>query len=224
MMLKLELYTGTMLQTNNMVIGNETDVIIVEASASLEKVVQAVARRKVHGILLTHGHWDHYQTLQELATSFDVPIFCSQGAKQKVLYTTERTPYMKMVPITLPEKSFCLVKHNQVLQFGFVQITVIATPGHTDCSVSYLVNGHLPPAELSFSKASPNVWQLNGSILLSGDTLFAGGQGRTDLPTGNQAQIEKSIANLLTLPFDMVVIPGHGNPTTIGNELNGYNL
>lgn len=97
----------------------------------------------------------------------------------------------------LPEATASL-SDGQVLEgCGF---RVIHTPGHTPGSASF--------------------YHEAGGILLSGDTLFAGGIGRTDLPGGDYQQIIDSLHKLLTLPDEVKVFPGHGMPTSIGNERN----
>ena len=89
--------------------------------------------------------------------------------------------------------------HAEVLSAGNLRITVLHTPGHTPGSLSL----YLPET----------------SLLLAGDTLFAGSVGRTDLPGGDMPRLLRSIHDtLLPLPEDTVVIPGHGPATTLGEE------
>jgi len=86
---------------------------------------------------------------------------------------------------------------GQALNLAGLKITVIHTPGHTSGGVCFLTSG----------------------MLFSGDTLFCGGIGRTDLPSGNHAQLKSSIKEkLFTLPPETEVFPGHGEKTSIGNE------
>lgn len=210
------LMQGSVLQTNNIIVGNETHVVLIESSVKLEKLKQAIGNRTVVAILLTHGHWDHYEQLQSVAEALDVPIYLTQEAHKKLLLTT-RTMYMKVVPIDLPIERFVFIKEGQVLDFGFEQFLVIETPGHTNCSVSFLIRPNQMPAllqELNFNQQT----SYDGAILLSGDTLFLGGQGRTDLPTGSQEDIEQSLQKLFLLPSELLVVPGHGKTTQIGKE------
>ncbi len=96
------------------------------------------------------------------------------------------------------------LQDNQVLMFGNMRFTVIATPGHTPGGVCFLLHTGT-----------------EADILFSGDTLFCRGVGRTDLPYGNTEQLFESIrTRLLTLPDNTIVYPGHGVVTTIGNEKN----
>jgi hydroxyacylglutathione hydrolase len=85
-----------------------------------------------------------------------------------------------------------------VIRFGAIELDVLHTPGHTEGSVCLL--------------------DADGGILFSGDTLFAGGWGRVDLPGGDPAAMVDSLGRLLTLDDHVRVYPGHGEDTTIGRE------
>jgi len=90
-------------------------------------------------------------------------------------------------------------KEGDSMAVGAIKLQVIETPGHTQGSIS--------------------LWMPSEKTLLAGDTLFCGGIGRTDLPGGDGRQILRSIRDkLLTLPEETIVIPGHGETTTIGRE------
>jgi hydroxyacylglutathione hydrolase len=84
------------------------------------------------------------------------------------------------------------------IRFGDIRVTVLHTPGHTEGSVCLLAP--------------------DDGVLYSGDTLFAGGWGRVDLPGGDPAQMVESLARLTTLEDPIRVLPGHGPATTIGRE------
>lgn len=86
------------------------------------------------------------------------------------------------------------------IKFGHERLKVIHTPGHTPGSCCFLIGEHL----------------------LSGDTIFSGGYGRTDLPGGSETLLFKSIDKLLKLPPETIVYPGHGATTTIGDEKRYY--
>ncbi len=148
------------------------------------------------GILLTHGHFDHIGAVNDLQRRFPgLPVYV--GEKDIPVLTH---PFNQMPPdypaITKPTNLVGLKEDDAI--DGLPGVQVIATPGHTPGGVCY----HFPERKL----------------LLSGDTLFAGSVGRTDFPGGDMATLMASLAKLVKLPNDTVVIPGHGPQTTIGDE------
>lgn len=93
-----------------------------------------------------------------------------------------------------------LLKDDEMVNIGDIELNVIATPGHSKGSICLFGGGNL----------------------FSGDTLFAGTYGRTDIPGGSEQEILESIEKLMKLPDDTIVYPGHGSPTTIGDERSLY--
>lgn len=160
-------------------------------------------------VLLTHSHWDHVMALPALRERWPkLPVLVHEADADMLGHSGGRKMLQRVQQIDmqfareceplfakLPEATACLSDGQLLEGCGF---TVLHTPGHTPGSVAFY---HEP-----------------GAILLSGDTLFAGGIGRTDLPGGDYAQIVASLHRLLTLPDKVQVFPGHGIPTTIGNE------
>ena len=95
------------------------------------------------------------------------------------------------------------VDDGDLIHVGDIEFNVIATPGHT--------------------KGGLSLYCKKERLVFSGDTMFSGSWGRTDLPTGNFAQLMDSITNkLMTLPDETIVYPGHGKPTMIQDERNIY--
>lgn len=149
-------------------------------------------------VLLTHGHFDHILAAQDLCRTFHIKNYACK-AEDKVLADSglnlsgtcgsEQTSFHADV----------LLHDAQELTLLGTVWKVLETPGHTEGSVCYYI-----PSE---------------EMLLAGDTLFAESYGRTDLPTGSQAQLVSSIVDkLFVLPDDTMVYPGHGDTTTIGHE------
>ena len=144
----------------------------------------------------THGHLDHV------------------GAVNQVMKTTSSSFYMSHLDIPVMEKGFQMgvemipdwqdpplpdsdLHHGDLITAGEISLTVIATPGHTPGGVCFLGDG----------------------VLFSGDTLFKRSVGRTDLFGGDERELFRSITEgLLTLPDEIIVYPGHGPETTIGEE------
>lgn len=148
-------------------------------------------------VLLTHGHFDHILAAKSLRDEFQIPVYC--GAQEKALLEDPSLNLSKNFGLSYEITPDHLCSDDEEIQLLDRTWKVITTPGHTAGSVSYLVKEE--------------------EVLFSGDTLFEGTFGRTDLPTSSTAAIVDSITKkLFALPDDTMVYPGHGNPTTIGRE------
>lgn len=147
----------------------------------------------VDAVLLTHGHFDHVGAVEAIVNATGCPLWMSQSD-----YTQFKTPindfFYPIHDCDFAEVSFC--EDGEQIRAGNLTFTVLETPGHTPGSVCYLC----------------------GDALFSGDTLFAGSCGRTDLPGGDQRTIRRSLRRLADLPGDFKVYPGHGEATTLETE------
>ncbi len=149
-------------------------------------------------VILTHGHFDHILAVEDICRAFSCQVYAGRE-EDRLLQDSS----MNLSTIMGTERTIVcadvLVKEKDELSLAGFKWNVLETPGHTAGSVCYYI-----PSE---------------QILLSGDTLFAGSLGRTDLPTGDQKEIVSSIREkLLPLPEETKVFPGHGEGTTIGRE------
>jgi len=148
-------------------------------------------------ILNTHGHADHVADNEPLraATGAKIAIFEAEVAR---LQRVAREPrwYLQVPPP--PSKAEVLLKEGSEVRVGGVALVTLHTPGHTEGSVSF----YAPSA----------------GVLFSGDTLFRGTCGRTDVAGGSPARMISSLRRLATLPPETRVLPGHGPETTIGDE------
>jgi glyoxylase-like metal-dependent hydrolase (beta-lactamase superfamily II) len=197
-MLNIKTIKGTIIRTNNYVIESDDSCVIIEASAKTEDVKSILKNKKVDGILLTHGHWDHYEQLDKYLKEFNCKVYLTKEGFYKInnkekQFKVDRNPNIKLL-----EQDVVFICDKQVLTFGEMKFKVISTKGHTDCSVSYL---------------------LNNQYLFSGDTLFKNGVGRDDLPTGNYKDLLESLKSLFKLDGKIIVYPGHGDKTTIFEEI-----
>jgi len=201
--LVIETFPVGPLQCNCVIIGDDVTktAVVVDPGDEIERVTDVLDRRgfKVAAIIATHAHIDHvggFGDLKRLTGAkallheADAPLYDELAMQAQWLGI--EPPAMTKLDGTLDEKAG--------LSLGAVTFDVLHTPGHSPGSVSFVLPESTP-------------------IVLSGDTLFAGSIGRTDLWGGSFDEIIASIkSKLLTLPDETIVIPGHGPRTTIGTE------
>jgi hydroxyacylglutathione hydrolase len=190
------------LQCNCSIFGDEAsrEGLVVDPGDEIEAILGIVERHglKVKAIVVTHAHIDHIGGAQKLkqATGAAVYMNLNDAELQKMLDV--QAAWLGMKP---PEAVAidALAKEGDTLLVGATAFHVLHTPGHTQGSIS--------------------LWIPDKGKLVAGDTLFRDSIGRTDLPGGDGKQILRSIHDkLLPLPEETVVIPGHGDTTTIGRE------
>jgi glyoxylase-like metal-dependent hydrolase (beta-lactamase superfamily II) len=191
-----------MLQCNCSVFGDETtrEAMVVDPGDEIESILEVIQRHglKVKSIVITHAHIDHIGGAQKMKQATGAPVYMNLNdtGLQKMLDLQAAMLGMRPVEnvaIDLPAKD------GDSLLVGAAEFHVLHTPGHTQGSICLF-----SPAE---------------NKLVAGDTLFLDSIGRTDLPGGNGKQILQSIHDkLLPLPGETIVIPGHGENTTIERE------
>ncbi len=194
----LEITTGPV-GTNVYVLGDvrTREAIAVDtATPSVRWLTQQLADEgwDLHMIISTHRHWDHIGDNAEAVIA--------TGARLAV-HVADRhgleDPDAALAPFPIPPSIPAIdLKEGSRIRFGDIDLTVLHTPGHTEGSVCLLSNEE--------------------RVLLSGDTLFAGAWGRTDLPGGDAEAMVESLSRLATLEDGLTVLPGHGPQTTIGRE------
>jgi hydroxyacylglutathione hydrolase len=191
------------LQCNCVVIGDERtrQAIVVDPGDEVERIFDILRRHElsVSAIVATHAHIDHVGALASLKQLTGAPAMIHEADVPLYEGLAEQAAWLGVpTPDTTALDSY--LKENQRLAIGGSGLEVVHTPGHSPGSVSFMLDDANP-------------------IVLSGDTLFAGSIGRTDLWGGSFDEIMRSIrAKLLRLPDGTIVIPGHGPRTTIGAE------
>ena len=198
--MKYETLSVGVLETNcYLVYCPETlECAVVDPGAEAEKIFRLIAEKglKPRVLLNTHGHVDHIGANKDIKDKFDIPLYIhsADSAMLERVHQTEMAFFLGAKDSPPPDH---FLKDGDKLKIGKSFLRVIHTPGHSPGSVSFLGDG----------------------FLLSGDTLFFGGVGRTDLPGGSWQEMESSIKNkILTMPDEMLVLPGHGPSTTVGQE------
>ena len=192
-----------MLETNAFLLIDESDAnaVLVDAPDGAAEWVREMLPEgcKLTHLLLTHGHFDHMGGAAEVVETYGVPALGHRDDEH--LFTN---PKMQLDLFGLPGK-LPPVQIDQWLEHG-QKMELLGT----SCEVRH-VPGHCP-GNVAFC------FQAEG-VAIVGDTLFAGGVGRWDLPGGDWPTLNKSIrGQLLTLPDETRILPGHGPETTVGQE------
>ena len=185
-------------EVNCSILSENGQAWIVDPGNEGERIVSLLRKENLAptGILLTHAHFDHIGGIPDLQKAFpDLPVFVNDPDLMMFGHP------MNQLPPDYP--SIGKPKNLRGLGSlgGLDGLEVIATPGHTPGGVCY--------------------YFAQEKLLLSGDTLFAGSVGRTDLPGGDMATLMNSLRKLTALPDDTLVIPGHGPMTSIAAEKRG---
>ena len=200
-------------EVNCSLLENEGKALIIDPGQEADRIIAALENKgwEPEAILLTHGHFDHINGIPGLLERFpDLPVYVSEEDAKVMSHPMNSLP-PEYSPVTVPSKNLKTDLRNSSFSILHSSFTVVPTPGHTPGGVCYFF------PDFTTTQPSPDARPV--PVLFSGDTLFAGSVGRTDLPGGDMATLMRSLDSLRTLPEDTVVIPGHGMTTTIGREL-----
>ena len=185
---------------NCYILGDKNEAIIIDPGSDAENIINTLKENNICAkyIVLTHCHFDHILAVEKLIQKLDVKLITCQSEKENLLDSSiNYTNRYSRKPVSLLADLY--VKNGDVIKSGEFDFKVLETPGHTSGSMCLYCEKE--------------------SILISGDTLFFESVGRCDLSTGNGDILVKSIKDqLYSLPDDTLVLPGHGENTTIGHE------
>lgn len=192
-----EIYKDQYIEMNTYIIDYQSECYIVDPGYEKEKIQKIVADNNltVKGIILTHSHLDHISATD----AFDVPIYMYEKEYDLFMYNYNDLYDERGIVrhYNLDGRTFIQLKEGDTLPLGDKEITFIPTAGHTAGGVCYIFEGDM----------------------FSGDTLFKGAVGRSDLKTGNMNDLKESIVRLIeSQPEELRVHPAHGGSTTIDFE------
>jgi len=198
--MKYELVIVGALETNcYLVYCEETRACaVIDPGADPEKIISAIADLELKPVIVlnTHGHVDHIGGNSDIVGKYRVPL-AMHAADTGMLQVSDYIELSLLLGARNSPPPDRLLAEGDEIAVGRMTLRVMHIPGHTAGSVGFVAAG----------------------VLFSGDTLFCGGVGRTDLPGGSWKDLEKSIRErILTLPEETIVLPGHGPWTTVEQE------
>lgn len=184
--------------TNCYLLENDTSAVVIdpgEAEPELLKFCEEQKDKPNKMILLTHCHFDHIGGVKAVKSIWDAPLLIGENEAEGLADNRINLSgyWSREILCFTPDKT---LSDGEIINIGEEKIRVVETAGHTKGSVCYLL----------------------GEFLFCGDTLFKMSVGRTDLPTADFESLVSSLGILKYFPPETVVLPGHGEATTIGFE------
>ena len=198
------LYSGSWMSNCYAIIGRDADgaahAAIVDPSSPADKICEFLDSQsaRLDMIVLTHGHFDHIRSLDELRERTGAPVYI-HVEDAEMIGDSHKNAYSLFLPGSFEAKNADkIMSDNDTLILGSDKLTVIHLPGHTNGSIGLLGDG----------------------FILTGDTLFDRGVGRSDLYGGNATRLYSSLAKLKKLDPSLTIYPGHGKSAILGTVLS----
>lgn len=194
----IKLTVGEMEENCYIITGPGDTAIVIDPGAAAELIAGELDSRKLslRKILLTHGHFDHIGAAQWLREHYYAPVYV--GGEDEEMLSDRKKSGADMLPYAPfhPVEADARLKDGDVICEGSMKIKVISTPGHSKGSVCYMVE----------------------DCIFTGDTLFKGSVGRTDLYGGDPKTLAESLKKLTGLQGEYRLFCGHGEDTTLSEE------
>jgi len=183
---------------------HENDTIIFDPGAQAEDIMEIIEENQLHpiAIVLTHAHYDHIGALEAIREKYDVPVYQNPIEKEWLLDPElNGSANNPNVPdVKLSKEADVFFGEMGAYQIGEFSFEMQHIPGHSPGSTVF-------------------IFRENGFAVV-GDVIFKGSVGRSDLPGGSHAALMEGIKKyIVTLPEEIVLFPGHGEPTTVGSEI-----
>lgn len=201
MTLHVETFPGGPIDTNAYLVFDDDSkqILIIDAPLDVDQPLQDRVSElggEVVLVVLTHAHWDHIGSTNQLHNRFSAPVAAHPMTEDRL---ADPNSSITELPFTLetvnPDR---WLHEGDLVPLGSHEFTVMHLPGHDP--------GHIA------------LYSEPDRVLLSGDVLFPNGHGRIDIPGASQTDMAASLKRLAAMPGDVTVYPGHGLPTTIGAE------
>ena len=179
-------FTAGPIDANNYLLTDGDEAILIDCSEVKPEILDSISNKNLRYILLTHGHFDHVLGINEMRAKTGEKVLIDKEDIQRMNESADIMRTFGVQNVETP-KADGFINNGDTINFGNTTIKIISTPGHTQGSVCYFVNGNL----------------------FSGDTLFKGSVGRCDLPGGNFQKLSDSIKNnLFNLDENTIVYLG----------------
>ncbi len=189
-------------RTNTYILISEGKALIVDPAAPTEEIRRRLGDAEPVGVVLTHPHFDHMLTLEEVRREFGVSLMAAEGAEEFLRNPELNLSIYAGIEITAEPPEITLADGDAV-GVGALEFQVLLTPGHSPASLCLL--------------------EFSEKIVLTGDLLFAESVGRTDLPGGSEEELGRSLKRLVGLIGDSwLILPGHG-PEARFKDVKVYN-
>lgn len=187
---------SSFLSTNCYLIKYDDKYVLVDPCIDVDNLISMGVENLI-AILITHGHVDHILTLKSIVDYYQTKVYCTKQCIDKI-YNDDYNLSNMFNPLNIQKNSFEYeeIEDNQIILEN-LNIKCITTPGHSSCSVCYLLNNDL----------------------FTGDTLFDGSVGRTDLFSGNSVELKRSLMKILDFKTNYNIYPGHGPISNINKQI-----
>lgn len=199
--MKIESIVSRGFQENTWIVAadNSQKALIIDPGADFERVKKRLDDFQLtpQAILNTHLHPDHLISAYELQNHYKIPLYAHKNEEKTFEMFDQMVQMLGFDNLKKPEVTKWL--DDEGLEFDGLSVKIIHTPGHTPGSCCFLINER---------------------YLFSGDTVFEGSIGRTDLPFGSRDEMRKSLKKIVDLPINIKIYPGHGSQTKLAKELN----
>ena len=179
--------------TNTYLLTEGKDAILIDPASKAEKLIDILGDLNLVAILLTHGHFDHIKAVDGLYEKYHCPVLLHESDEELARDKYSGADFGLVSYITCPTQNAIEGKNN----IGLFNYEVIFTPGHTPGSVIYVFD----------------------DCIFTGDTLFAGSVGRTDLKGGDARLLKDSLRVFKQFNKDYIIYPGHDSSSTLFDEL-----
>ncbi len=186
---KIESFCDEEINANTYLIYNQDTCIVIDPANSVKVLSNFIGDKKVLGIFLTHAHYDHFKSLNELLKQYDTKVYMHKNALKKLtdIYASCASLFSVKQLDEIDMNKVEILNEFQTKELGNYKLKCLYLPGHSNCSIGYLID----------------------DCLFIGDVLFSTSIGRYDLPTGNYLTLKTSLAKIKTLNPNLKIYPGH---------------